>query len=739
MTKKTRYIVSHHINNQLGESVMDNQSYRESIGNDNKPASKKSSLSSLHEIISPEELTEEEELSGNALQKGAMVKERYKVIKTINEKHNRNVYKVEDTLQKNRILILKEFITTNVDKEEYKKRRDAFRDTIRIMSTFSHSNLVVVHEAFTENYRDYFLMEEVEGLPITKLAEMNAKPFSEKEVLNWGQQLCEAVEFMHYRPKPFTLGDIKPRHIMVDSEGRVRITGYDMQRFFEREWTSEFAPDDPKKLYNDVTKIARILYYLLMKTPYDENTLMIEWSPHIRPKMKKLLEKACREGQKSYGDIREFMKDLKDTPIEDNPEAIRQRFNFPSHKIEFNWIKKGFKKIASQHPFLISLEVVFVLFLVFVFTAMHLREIYSRPNVPIIYISSAQKLFLFNGDDNELIQRVPMNRDISFIFPLSVGHKDRSEKRRILLIGSKLSSEFEVLNSQNLKLLKSFTVEKHPISGVLNSAGDTLYTVHPSLDVISVINSDELQLMRLFPTGKKPEDIIYLEGSFESQVNADSDDVFEMEEREDTQDVVEGDFLMGGADSDSSNGTLVVSNSASHDIIFLDAKTGRMKKQILIEGSPGAMAYIKNRKEIIFADKMYNRLGVLNLESMEVTEYIDLPGNNPSAMALDNRNKLLWIALRDSNGLALLDTENKSFVDFSKMDEELSKTDSSRSMTMKTGLGQGHQGLYIDEESRKLYVLNEVSKNMVVLNLDNHNIIKRIDFEQTPMSFSIEP
>ena len=149
------------------------------------------------------------------------------------------------------------------------------------------------------NNRNYYYEENIDGLDLVRLNEMNTKFFSEKEVMKWALQLCDAAEFLHYRPVPFTMGEIGPRHVMVDDTGLVKIIGFDLQRFFDVNRTLAYLPDDPTKLYGDVTEIARIIYFLLTKQEYDSRSFDIEWPDHVKPKMRKLLETACKTGQKN--------------------------------------------------------------------------------------------------------------------------------------------------------------------------------------------------------------------------------------------------------------------------------------------------------------------------------------------------------------------------------------------------------------------------------------------------------
>ncbi len=695
------------------------------------PILKKGAIDSPDELISPDELAEEEEFVSQALPKGTVIAERYKIIRILSEKRDRNTYKVEDTRVENRTLILKEYIASHMDKEEYRTRRDAFRDTVRILSTFKHANLVLVYEAFTENYRDYFLMEVVEGLPITKLADMNTKPFSEKEVLNWGNQLCEATEFMHYRPTPFTLGDIKPWHIMVDGDGKVRITGYDLQRFFDTNRTLEFMPDDPTKLYDDVTKVARVLFFLLTKTHYSDNLMEIPWPANTRPKMKKLIEKACREGQRTYGDIREFKKDLQDTQVEDNVEVIRRRFIFPAHTLDFSWIRRGFEKVASQHPLLICLEILLIVFLAFILTAMRLEAVYARPDVPIYYVSTQEGLLIYNARNDELIRKMPDLDGVSFILPMTIRYRqpnrEEPEAIRVLITGREKNRDLQVLRSQNLEELLSISAERHATQGILSPDGDFLYILHPSSDLISAVNIRELALSRVFPTGRNPGGLLYID-------NRITDPVDTPPAPEEATD--DGAIASPMETASSSRGTLVISNRDSNDIQFLNCENGMIENHVIIEGSPGAMVFVRRQGQIIFADTSFDRLGFIKPDNPYEAEYMDLPGKNPSSLAYDSRNNKLWIALKDSNGLALLDLDSNTFESFSsggELSTPVGMTD-----TIKTGTGQSPRQIHLDENNQRLYVLNHESNNLTIINTENNQIIRRIDLDQTPGAFCLE-
>ena len=74
---------------------------------DTGPITTKGSVLSPDDMLSPDEMEEEEEFVSKALLKGTIINERFKILRLINEKREKNTYVVKDTLTTGKKFILK--------------------------------------------------------------------------------------------------------------------------------------------------------------------------------------------------------------------------------------------------------------------------------------------------------------------------------------------------------------------------------------------------------------------------------------------------------------------------------------------------------------------------------------------------------------------------------------------------------------------------------------------------------
>lgn len=684
---------------------------------DLKPILKKKDIDSPLDLLDPLELEEEEEFVSNALLKDTVVKDRFKVLKVINEKCNRNTYMAKDIKATGKKYILKEIILPPMDKEEYRKRRDKFRDTIRIISTFKHPNLSIVYEGFSQNNREYSYMEKIDGLDMEKLAGMNVKNFSEKEVIDWGSQLCEAVKFMHYRPVPFTLGDLRPHHIMFDDSGKIRLTGYDLQRFFNTDRTLEFLPDDPTKLYGDVTKVARILYFLLTKEHYDENAFELEWPSNVSPKMQKLLETACRKGQKTYGDIKVFHNKLLDTQIVDEEETIRRSFRFPKIKIDFSWVGNLGRALASQRPTMIILEIfAIVVLLLFVFSQKTAKEKvteFQSPGGPITWLTAVDELNLYNANDFNPLFRKRLGRKVSAMLPVTVSvkppGKDKEEFKQAILMGFEGSSRLELIDTNDLKSLGFIQNEMSPSKMLFDKESGLVYILHKGRGCITLVDLNIQKTVDMFLVGNRPVDLALVPLSRQEKLVKSR--IMALREKNPEKFKKKKSMIP--------RRTIIVSNSGSCDLMILDANKGYLKGSVAVNGCPGQIEVSKVLNKIYLIEMSKSDLLVIDMERLEVEKKIHIPGENPSAMTLDPVKFQLWISMSQSNSISVIDP-------FKEKTNEIK------------GFGNLPKDLIFDRDAYKVWVLNQGTKDVAILDARSFEILKRIDLGKSPSAICIE-
>jgi hypothetical protein len=662
------------------------------------PLLKKKDIESPLELISPDEIAAEEEFTSRSLAKDYLLKHRYKILKVVSEKQDRTSYLVRDMIKEKKFVV-KEIYSDEFSGEDLENRRDKFLDSIRIINTFKHRNLAEVYLGFTDEDREYCVMEQIEGVDLQKLSNMNTKPFTEKEVVKWGLELCDAVEFLHYRPTPFTLGHIEPGSIMVNAEGTLKITNYDLQRFFEPGRTLEFMPDDPKHLYEDITNLARVFLFLLTKQKYTDNTLEIQWPENVSKEMQKLLETACCEGQKTFGDIREFRGKFIKTQVRQKEEELeykRTHREFPIHKLDFSWLNHWRKAIVSQKPIMLVTELLFLLALIIIPVSSYVSEKkYIRPAGALVYVSDINELHVINFDGFIKVHNINFSETISCIYPMTLMLQDsrslKKELKNVLLLGYLNSSKIDIVDTKTLTILHTIPAAAGIIRIVPGNEDNLVYTLSKSSAQINVINLDTLRSERVFPAGTEPSDMLLISSAGDNP----------------------------GQGNEASVSLLAVPDYANGRIIFIDPGKGTVNHFLDIKSSIISMA-LSPDKRYIFAVDTDSVVHKIEIGDLSLLESWEMEEGTISDIVIDESNEKIWIALKDKNKLQAISLAGKPG-------------------EMTSFIGASPLKMMLDETSRTIWVLNQRSKDITIVDADTGRITRRISLYKTPASISIEP
>ena len=91
----------------------------------------------------------------------------------------------------------------------------AFEKEAQRLARLRHGALPNVMDHFIENYRQYLVMEYIEGEDLAEKLAKRGAPFSVAEVLGWGDQLLAVLEYLHGQQPAIIHRDIKPQNVKV--------------------------------------------------------------------------------------------------------------------------------------------------------------------------------------------------------------------------------------------------------------------------------------------------------------------------------------------------------------------------------------------------------------------------------------------------------------------------------------------------------------------------------------------
>jgi len=164
------------------------------------------------------------------LKAGDTLRGRYRIRRIIGQGGMGSIYLTDDLRLEGRQCALKEVehdktLSGNLVKEA----REQFLREATVLARLDHTNLPKVSDFFSIGQRDYLVMDFVPGKDLrTLLVEAKEKDsfLSESEVLNWSNQLSEALIYLHHQNPPIVHRDIKPGNLKLTPSGVLKLVDF---------------------------------------------------------------------------------------------------------------------------------------------------------------------------------------------------------------------------------------------------------------------------------------------------------------------------------------------------------------------------------------------------------------------------------------------------------------------------------------------------------------------------------
>ncbi|MEM7235465.1 MAG: protein kinase, partial [Planctomycetota bacterium] len=112
-----------------------------------------------------------------------------------------------------------------------------FRYESELLARLHHPGIAQVFEAGTSNGQPYFVMEKVDGVPLTEYA--RDKRLSIRERVELFAGICDAVHHAHQRG--IVHRDLKPDNILVDAKGQAKLLDFGVAKLTDTEFAESVA------------------------------------------------------------------------------------------------------------------------------------------------------------------------------------------------------------------------------------------------------------------------------------------------------------------------------------------------------------------------------------------------------------------------------------------------------------------------------------------------------------------
>lgn len=611
--------------------------------------------------------------------------ERYQVIKTVRWKTYGGTYEAWDIEITDKRYIIKEVIPPKMSEEEMEKRREFFLENLAMLVHLEHPNLANITDYFEENNRFYMVVEYIEGITIENFLGVIEK-LPEKQVLNIGLKLCDAVSLLWNRPKPISFENLDLEHIMVDYEKNLKFLGYDLSHFFYGDFPPRTFANSPEVMETSIYKLSKILFFLMgggKEIPEER----IPANVRISEEFRKLLYVVLNPGQKSFSSIKMFREELEKIldpqkfTLEAEQEHKRWRM-FIKDIPSFDWIKKIpagiYRTFAMQRTWIKVLEIVTVIFLLsfsFFMKTTEQKKFIRPKGIPIIYVIEESEVVTIRGDNFQVIDRKVLDGKLNRACIV------KSKKGEFLAITDSANNKVLFLDTMDNSIAASIRTDKDPGEISVDDESGFIFVFHKKQSCISVINSANFHIVNIILSGGSSIDMFYLAG----------------------------------------RKVIFVSDWFPQDIIRLDPLTRSIKQTDKILGKPGMLTISPDGKIMCVHDLKTDKILIYDVSSSLTPKgFIGTENEGvPSSFLWDIRPGRIWITYEKENRLILYNINENKIIENHAIEKGPRKA------------------AWIGND--KLLIINAGSREMIVIVPYSGRMESNVPLDRTPVDVVVSP
>ena len=270
---------------------------------------------------------------------------KYKILTELGEGGMSRVYLAHD-IRLNKQWAVKELRTTG-DSVNDRVISLSFIKEANLMKQLDHPFLPRIVDIVNQDGKVYVVMDYIEGRSLATILETyGSQP--QQSVIDWGLDLCIALDYLHTRTPPIIYRDMKPANVMLRPDGTVRIIDFGIAREYKETMSGTRTDDttilgtrgyaapeqfggigqtDPR---TDVYCLGATLYHLLTgQSPADPPYEMYpirKFNPDLSPGLEKIIVKCVKQDPDArYQNCAELYYALENYEKADGAYYVRQR------------------------------------------------------------------------------------------------------------------------------------------------------------------------------------------------------------------------------------------------------------------------------------------------------------------------------------------------------------------------------------------------------------------------------
>jgi serine/threonine protein kinase len=137
-----------------------------------------------------------------------LLHDRYRIVRSIGQGGMGAVYEAIDQRLRARVALKQ----TTVSGEQWSK---AFEHEAQLLAGLRHRALPRVIDHFIEPDGQFLVMEYIPGEDLAGMLKQRSKPFDPPQVLDWADQILDALDYLHSHDPPVIHRDIKPQNLKL--------------------------------------------------------------------------------------------------------------------------------------------------------------------------------------------------------------------------------------------------------------------------------------------------------------------------------------------------------------------------------------------------------------------------------------------------------------------------------------------------------------------------------------------
>lgn len=152
-----------------------------------------------------------------------VLQNRYRIIRQLGQGGMGAVYEALDE-RLDATVALKETLFAD------ERLRKQFEREARLLARMHHPALPRVSDHFSEGDGQFLVMQYIAGDDLAQMMTSKQGPFPPDQVLNWGDQLLDALDYLHTQDPQIVHRDIKPQNLKLTSRGQIILLDFGLAK-----------------------------------------------------------------------------------------------------------------------------------------------------------------------------------------------------------------------------------------------------------------------------------------------------------------------------------------------------------------------------------------------------------------------------------------------------------------------------------------------------------------------------